>query len=405
MKKIAYGLVFFITLFIFNLNIYALEEIELVSPNYVIYDKTTDQIITSKNLDEKINIASLTKIMTTITAIEKIDDLNKTVTITQEMFTNIPYDASVAGLKVGDVVTLKDLLYASMLPSGADATQALAYSLSGGINSFVTDMNDLAHTIGLTNTHFVNTTGLDIDNHYSTLNDLIKLLKYALDNELFSLIYQTREYTLSNGLKVNSTITLYNRLMGLDTSRILGSKTGFTSKAGNCISFLFKSNHDYIAITTGAPRAQGTFYNLIDALNIIKYIDNNYRDQLISSMGTKYANIEVKYSKIDTLDIISEQDLYLYLPNDYDSSLLTVQYDGDKSIDYKTKVGEKLGTLKYYYNNELVLEEDITLNKEIKMSIIKVLLEPSSIAIIIIIIIIFIFRIKRKKRKKKHKKR
>lgn len=404
MKKISYIIFFLTSLFIFAFNTYALEEIDLYSPNYVIYDKTADNIVASNHFDERINIASLTKIMTTITAINKIDNLDTKVTITNAMLSNIKYDASMAGLKAGDIVTMRDLLYASMLPSGADATQALAYSLSGGINPFVEDMNSLAKTIGMNNTHFVNTTGLDIDNHYSTLSDLLILLKYALNNELFSQIYQTREYTLTNGLKVNSTIKIYNRTMNLNTSRILGSKTGFTNKAGTCISFLFKSNdHDYIAITTGAPHAQGYAYNLTDALNIIKYIDTNYDNQLISKVGTKYETIKVKYSNIESLDIISYQDVYAYLPNDYDKSLVKVEYDGVNSIDYKTKVGTKLGTLKYYYNNELIKDEVVILDQKIKINIIKVLLKPSSIiTIIVIIIVLVLIRKLTKKKKRKH---
>lgn len=405
MKNIRYLLIFLTSFFIFTFNIYALENIELVSPNHVIYDATKDEIISSSNFENKINIASLTKIMTTITAIEKSTDLKQEVTITNEMLSLVRWDASIAGLKSGDKVTIEDLLYASILPSGADATIALGITLSGSVEKFVEDMNTLASKIGMNHTHFVNVTGLDIDNHYSTLEDLLILLKYALKNELFNNIYKTREYTLSNGLKVNSTIKLYNRYMNIDTSRILGSKTGFTNKAGTCISFIFESNdHKYIAITTGAPQAQGYFYNLLDALSIIKYVDTNYNNQLISKSGTKYAEIEVKYSDIESLDIISNQDIYAYLPNDYDKSLIKVKYDGKKVIDYKTKTGTKLGTLKYYFENELISEEEVTLDKKINLSIIKVLLKPSSI-IIISIIFVFLIYVKRKRKKNKKKKR
>lgn len=405
MKKIGYVLILFTSLFIFTFNTFALDNIELVSPNHVIYDMTKDEIVSSSNYTNQINIASLTKIMTTITAIEKCSDIKQEATITNEMLSLVRWDASIAGLKAGDIVTIEDLLYASILPSGADATIALGITLSGSVDNFVEDMNELASKIGMKNSHFVNVTGLDINNHYSTLEDLLILLKYSLNNELFSTIYQTREYTLSNGLQVNSTVKLYNRLMNLDTSRILGSKTGFTNKAGTCISFLFTSNgHNYIAITTGAPQVTGYFYNLLDALSIIKYIDTNYDNQLISKVGTKYDSIAVKYSNLENLDIISYQDIYAYLPNDYDTSLIKVLYDGIKEIDYKTKIGTKIGTLKYYVGDDLIALEDVTLDKEIKLSIIKILLKPSSI-IIIVIILILLISMKRKSKKNKKKKR
>lgn len=406
MKKIGYTLIFLASFFILIFNVNALENIDLVSPNHVIYDATEDKIISSSNFEEQINIASLTKIMTTITAINKCNNIKEEVTITNEMLSLVRWDATIAGLKSGDTVTIEDLLYASILPSGADATIALGIALSGSVDAFVNDMNELASTIGMEHSHFVNVTGLDINNHYSTLEDLLTLLKYSLDNELFNKIYQTKEYTLSNGLIVNSTVKLYNRLMNIDTTRILGSKTGFTNKAGTCISFLFESNgHKYLAITTGAPQAQGYFYNLLDAITIIKYIDSNFDNQLISEKGTKYAEIKVKYSNIEKIDIISYQDIYTYLPNDYDKNNIKVEYEGKKTIDYKTKVGTKLGTLKYYISDQLIAEENITLDKEIKISIIKVLLKPSSIITIVIIIMLFIFIKRIKSRIKKQRKK
>lgn len=403
MKKIGYMLIFLISFFICIFNVNALEEIDLVSPNHVIYDLNDDKIISSNHFDEQINIASLTKIMTTITAINKCNNIQEKVTISDEMLSLVRWDASVAGLKAGDTVTIEDLLYASILPSGADATIALGITLSGTVDSFVEDMNELASEIGMKHSHFVNVTGLDIDNHYSTLEDLLILLKYSLSNELFNTIYQTQEYLLSNGLVVNSTIKLYNRLMNIDTSRIIGSKTGFTNKAGTCISFLFESNgHKYLAITTGAPQVQGYFYNLLDALAIIKYIDTNYNNQLISEGGTIYDEIAVKYSNIEKLDILSNQDIYAYLPNDYDKNMIKVKYDGVSSIDYKTKIGTKLGTLKYYVGDQLIAEEEVTLDKEIKVSIIKFLLKPSSIIIIVIILFLFnLVKIKNTKTKKR----
>ena len=103
-------------------------------------------------------------------------------------------------------------------------------------------MNTLAQEIGMTSSHFVNVTGLDIDDHYSTLEDLLKLLLYSLKNPTFKEVYTTRSYTMTNGKTVRSSVEGYNRLMNLDTSRILGSKTGFTDDAGLCISALFESS-------------------------------------------------------------------------------------------------------------------------------------------------------------------
>lgn len=156
MKKI----IFLLILLLPSLS-FALQAPELHSKHAIIYDLNEDKIIYAKDSTDKISIASLTKIMTTITAINNIDDLNTEITITQDMLNQVRYDASVAGLKVGDKVTYKDLLYASILPSGADATTALAISLTGSIDNFVTKMNEEVAKLNLINTQFKNVTGLD----------------------------------------------------------------------------------------------------------------------------------------------------------------------------------------------------------------------------------------------------
>ena len=155
----------------------ALEIEGLYSKNVIVYNKDENKIIYEKNSEDTVSIASLTKIMTTLVSIENIKDLNEKVTITEKMLSSVPWDASVAGLQVGDVVTYEDLLYASMLPSGADATDSLAISLTGSISNFVEKMNDLAKKLNLTGLKFSNTTGYDAAGHYGTAKDILKLLK------------------------------------------------------------------------------------------------------------------------------------------------------------------------------------------------------------------------------------
>lgn len=274
MKKIILILILFIPL-----KVLALEIPELNSNKYIIYDLTTKEILSEENAYQQTSIASLTKIMTTITAIEKIPNLEESVVVTKEILDSVYWNASTSGLEVGDKVTYKDLLYASILPSGADATNTLAYYLSGNTNSFVNDMNKLAKTIGLKNTNFSNVIGLD-NNNFSTLYDIAKLLEYALKNNTFKEVYTTKEYKLTNGLEVESTLLSFNNKMNLDISRIIGSKTGFTSKAGYCLSSLINSNnHDVIVITGGASKVNNTFYHLIDTIKLIEYTDELIKEK------------------------------------------------------------------------------------------------------------------------------
>ena len=272
MKKI---LLLFVCFFPIGVN--ALDMPEINSEAAIVYDVNEDTVILEKNSDEVRSIASLTKIMTVLTAIENIDDFSASVTITNEMLAGIYWNASVAGLKVGDTVTYMDLLYAAILPSGADATQVLAYAVSGSVDAFVAKMNELALRIGVTNTHYVNTTGLDQDGAYSTAYDQLLILSYALKNPIFRTVYTTKNYTLSNGLQVEATISKYNEILNLYTSKIIGSKTGNTTNAGLCMSALFyHENHEIILITLGAEVVEDVPYNLIDTLTLIDTVNANY---------------------------------------------------------------------------------------------------------------------------------
>ena len=193
MKKFIISFIISILVIINPVLVSALEYPELDSKIVEVYDLKDKKVLYKNNVDKQVSIASLTKIVTTITAIENISNLDEEVVITNEILSTVRWDASKAGLKAGDKVTYRDLLYASMLPSGADATNSIAILSSGSIDNFVVKMNALVNKLGLKNTHFVNVTGLDADNHYSSADDVRKLLEYALDNELFKQIYTTHQ--------------------------------------------------------------------------------------------------------------------------------------------------------------------------------------------------------------------
>ncbi len=391
-------------IFFIPLKVLALDLPDTYSDKVLIYDLTTDEVLLAKNASLKTNIASLTKIMTTITGILNMDSLDKKITITSDMLAGIYWDASVAGLKVGDVVTNKDLLYASILPSGADATQVIAYETSGGIANFVAKMNSLALELGMTNTHFVNTTGLDIEGHYSTAEDILKLLKFALQNETFKTVFTTREYTLTNGLKVKSTLNTYNRVLNLDLSRIKGSKTGFTKNAGLCMATLTESNnHDIIIITLNAPKAvNGKYYNLLDALTLSEFIDNNFQNLKLFTQGQEITRLKVNNSKEKEYIIYSKTDVYNYVPVDYDVNNLKVEYIGLNDLSYKNKIGEELGIIKYYYNDAEIYEEKVILDTNFNLSILAIIKNnPLYLGtIILIMIVILVLLIYKKKQTK-----
>jgi D-alanyl-D-alanine carboxypeptidase (penicillin-binding protein 5/6) len=401
MKKIY--LIIITLLLIVPINIFALEYPSINSKIVEVYDINDDKVLYEVDSNKQTSIASLTKIATVITAIENIKNLNEEVVITKEIMDTVSWDASKAGLKVGDKVTYKDLLYAAMLPSGADATNALAILISGSIDNYVIKMNELAKKIGLENTHFVNVTGLDINDHYSTANDVRKLLNYALKNKTFKEVYVTKEYTLANGLIVKSTVNdKYGKT--IDVSKILGSKTGYTGNAGYCIATLSKTDgHDIIIVLLGANHINDKYYNIVDSIDLINFVNDNYSNKTLLNKNSEIKRISVSLSDISNYVIKSKSEIIRFLPNDFDVNKFKYEYNGINELSYKNKKGEKLGNIIYYYDDKILLTEDVILDKEIKISykkiIKKYLVYEIAFFMFLIIVIIFIIYLLSKKKK------
>ena len=396
MKNKMLFIILFSILLIIPITTFALDYPDINSQIVEIYDLDDKKILYEIKSNEVASIASLTKIATTITAIENIKDLDEKVTITNSILETVSWEASIAGLKEGDVLTYRDLLYASMLPSGADATNSLAILSSGNIANFVNKMNELATRIGLENTHFVNVTGLDIKGHYSTANDIIKLLEYSLKNPLFKEIYTTKKYTMTNGKTVKSTLYHYNNT-NINIDKIIGSKTGFTLNAGYCLSSLSNINgHEILIIVLNAEQKNNKYYNIYDTVELIDFLNENFKEQILVKKGTIIKEIPVKLSQIEKYNIYAEE-IKKYLPSDYDINKLKINYEGLEELSFKNKKGDKIGNIKYYYNNLLISKQDIILNKKLKISFRKIIIKYFYIVIILIILIIYLLFKNKKK--------
>lgn len=392
MKKIIFTILLLFPIFV--------SALEINSKHAILYNLNEDKIIFEKNSNEITSIASLTKIMTTIVAIENIENLDAKVTITEKDFNGL-YDASLAGFEVGDEVTYRDLLYGTMLPSGAEASQALANNISGSVNGFAGLMNEKAKELGMKNTHFVNTSGLDVNNHYSTVYDIALLLKYCLNNKTFKTIFDSTSYKTSNGeLTLYSTFRYTAIKYNYKSDYILGAKTGYTDDAGKCLaSIAYDQSNDilYLLVTTGANTSTDDAYHIKDATNIYTYYFENYGYVNLVDKDELLVSIKTKYSKNKYLNFYAKEDVSFYTKKDeFDKNKIKIIYDGVNTIDQSIKKGEKLGTVSIYYDDEYINNIDIILNDEYKFSIIYFLLQNKKITIPVILgICSLIYLIKR----------
>lgn len=247
----------------------------IYSQNAILVENKTGKVLLTKNTDQMVYPASLTKIMTVLLAIEYSEDLNKKFYIDQKMLDELMIqNASVAGFQAGDEVTIEDLLYGAMLSSGADATTTLAKAISGSEEEFAKLMNKKAKELGMDKTNFVNASGLHHPNHYTTINDLSKLLSYALKNEEFKKIFTTPSHitkplkSKQSGLVLSSTLftKLWNPTLENGVT-IIGGKTGYTEQAGYCLASLAKKDgKEYFLITVNAKGESKYSYHIEDAV-------------------------------------------------------------------------------------------------------------------------------------------
>lgn len=238
---------------------------QVASEYIIMIDPLLGRVVAEKNPDSMIYPASMTKLMTLIVAYENCENLYDTFTLTKEITDPLfVAGASVAGFEVDQPITIKDLLYGAALPSGGDATDALAIYTAGSIEAFVTMMNKKALSMGLSNTHFVNPSGLHDDNHYSTPHEIALILQYALNIPFLREVMSSRTYHAQATNKDNPDgITMYNTMFSrlgnlaeTDTARIIAGKTGFTNEGLNCLASVGEvksSGKEYIVVAAKAP--------------------------------------------------------------------------------------------------------------------------------------------------------
>ena len=257
--------------------------VDTASRHAILMDAQSGQVLAHKRANERAAPASLTKIMTVLLAIEANKDPEEPVTLPEDVFPALSAEgASLAGFAPGETVTVRDLLYGAMLPSGAECCETLARLVSGSEEDFVALMNRKAKELGMKNTHFSNPTGLTDPEHYSSAADIATLLQAALQNETFRTVFTTRHYTSTptaqhpDGLSMTS--TLLGKLDGTelpDDAQILGGKTGYTAAAGLCLASLAQvKGREYILVTLGAPGNHATEQtNIEDAVRVYRKLE------------------------------------------------------------------------------------------------------------------------------------
>ena len=339
MKKL---LLFLLCIFIIIPKINASTE---TAYEYVLMDMDSGRVLASKNMNSPKLIASITKIMTCILAIEN-KDINSIVKVDESISKS--YGSGIY-ISIGEKIKLIDLLYGLMLRSGNDAAMMISTYVSGSEEKFVKLMNEKAKKIGMKNTIFYNSSGLDTETigNKSTAYDMALLTKYAMQNEIYRNIVKTKKYTVKTNLK---TYVWHNKNKLLTYDYITGGKTGYTERAKRTlVSTANKNNMNLVVVTIQDSDDWNTHKNLYnDAFNTYKKIKIINKNKFQVLKDTYYDKLYIK------------NDVYLTLKKGESKSLIS-HIKLEKKENYKDN--DKVGTNYIYLGNKLVHTEPIYVTK------------------------------------------
>lgn len=253
-------------------------ELNLNSRNALLMNLDTGEILFNHYSEERVYPASITKIMTVLLGIMYGEDDH--VYVNANFSYLMGAGASLAGFVYGETRTFSEILHGSMLASGADATTALAYNISGSYQGFVDLMNTTAARLGMVNTRFMNASGLHHENHFTTAYDTALLLDYALNYPEFRAVFTRPTYSFTDFFGYSRTMesTMQSNMASLwfNGGHILGGKTGFTQPAGLCLaSIASNGEHEFALITFGAPVVDAMNTHTLDAFAVYEYFFNN----------------------------------------------------------------------------------------------------------------------------------
>ena len=334
------------------------DELNLNSEAAILVEVSTGRILYEKNSTKQMYPASTTKVLTAILVIENCE-LDEIVTVRESALSNIPSGYVTCNLQVGEQLSVKDLLYALMIPSANDAAYVLAEYVAGSVEDFSVMMNDKARQLGCKSTHFVNPNGIHEDSHYSTAYDLYLIADYAMKNEFFRNLVATTEYTLPATEKYpneDRVLKTTNELLNENSRKYfyknaIGIKTGYTSKAGNClIGGASRDGLEFIAVVlNGGTTNEGLNSRYVDSKKLFEYAYDNFTLTKIIEKGSVVQTLEIENGTKETkhLDLVIDETITVVNNKSIDMNSVIPEITLKEVLEAPIAAGETIGTIKY----------------------------------------------------------
>lgn len=404
-----------IFIFTFTNRVYGAENtqinIDIGSSAGILIDSRTGEILYEKDAYTKYYPASTTKIMTALIVLENVSNLKEVATVSYNAVFSIPSGYSTDLLKVGEELTIEDLLYALLVPSCNEAAVVLAEYVSGNVESFATMMNTRAVELGCKNTHFVNPNGVHNEDHYSTAYDLALIAKEAMKNETFRKIVSTASYTLPSTNKydrIDRNLITTNNIIKKSSKyyyeNAIGIKTGTTTPAKNClVAAATKNGIELIAVVLHADKVNSNNQSIreTDVKNLFEYVFENFSDKTVIAKNGTVQTIKVNGATKDTqnLNLVAENEIKALVTNDRVKQNENAEIILNEKIKAPIKQGEVLGVAKYNING-IEYETNLLAENDVEKSYTFLI-----IIALIILAFLYLYYNKNKKNKSKNKKR
>lgn len=357
MKKL---LLLFFSLLLINISFAATPNFDVYCNSAILIDARTGNVLYEKNSNQKAYPASTTKVLTAYIALTQIGDTNTEIVPTKNAIMSVPVGSSLAYFSENEKLTLEQVLFGLLLPSGNDAANIIAEYVSGSSSNFAELMNVTAEKLGATNSHFVNPSGWHDNEHYTTAADLAKIAYNAMKIPKFKEIVSQTRYVMpeTNVSKVKRTFINTNKLLSSGEyyyEAATGVKTGYTSQAGNClVASASKDGVELISVAMGGntvPVGKSAVY--LDTINLLNFGFENYHNNQLVAQSDLISTITPKKSGNKTLDLITDSPINVLVENG-DTPVFDKIISLNDKIVAPIKKGDVLGTLTYIENNEVV---------------------------------------------------
>ena len=394
-------------------------------------DDDSYPVVAQKNIDERLYPASLTKIVTAMVTLENVKDVSVKTKMSQAAYdASVGTGAQVAGITVGEELSVDTLLYLTMVHSACDACEVLAEFVGGTKENFVKMMNDWVKKVGCNDTNFTNPSGLHDDNHYTTARDMSKITLAALKNANFVKYSTTTEYEYKGYTLPHTNLMLHPGYVTYYYEYAQGIKTGSTEQAEyNVIVKASKDGYNYLAIVMKSPQQKIknqsylTKCSFVDAKSLFEWAFDSLKYTTIVAKDEVIGEVSVENGKdADTVALVAAKDTNVIVPVGLDKSAVIIEIqEKPSSLQAPVTKGQKVCSANIIYGDEVIASVPLVAAKTVELStflkvinaikaffgltVVKVILVIAFLSIVLYVYIFFKSLNKKKKVEKRHQSR